>query len=71
MIEWRWNMRPLTVRDATANNLAEVLDFDTPNLAAPRYAVSSGPFTQLCFSGTIVDREALLKAFAATFGFLL
>ena len=27
MIEWRWGLEPLTVRDATANNLADVLDF--------------------------------------------
>jgi hypothetical protein len=25
MIEWRWNLEPLTVRDATATNLAEIL----------------------------------------------
>ncbi|TCO49709.1 alkaline phosphatase family protein [Actinocrispum wychmicini] len=40
MIEWRFGLPPLTVRDAAANNLAEVLDFDhPPNLAAPRYDV--------------------------------
>jgi phospholipase C len=40
MIEWRFGLEPLTVRDAAANNLAEVLDFDNPpNLAAPRYNV--------------------------------
>src|SRR5256885_5485664 len=27
MIEWRWGLDPLTVRDATANNLADELDF--------------------------------------------
>jgi len=27
MIEWRWDLQPLTVRDATANNLADELDF--------------------------------------------
>jgi phospholipase C len=40
MIEWRFGLEPLTVRDAAANNLAEVLDFDSPpNPAAPRYDV--------------------------------
>jgi hypothetical protein len=29
MIEWRWNMRPLTVRDALAQNLVLALDFST------------------------------------------
>jgi len=28
MIEWRFGLQPLTVRDAAANNLAEVLDFE-------------------------------------------
>src|SRR5947209_14105678 len=37
MIEWRWSLRPLTVRDATANNLAQVLDFTAPNLSAPAF----------------------------------
>ena len=27
MIEWRWNLAPLTLRDRTAKNLAEALDF--------------------------------------------
>jgi phospholipase C len=40
MIEWRFALEPLTVRDADANNLAEVLDFHTkPDLTAARYHV--------------------------------
>ncbi len=40
MIEWRWGLQPLTVRDAAARNLAEVLDFQAkPNLSAPRWTV--------------------------------
>jgi phospholipase C len=40
MIEWRFGLAPLTVRDAAARNLAEVLDFEhRPNLKAPRYHV--------------------------------
>ena len=34
MIEWRWGLEPLTVRDAGAANLAEVLQFDAPDLRA-------------------------------------
>ena len=30
MIEWRWGLDPLTIRDATANNLADELDFTQP-----------------------------------------
>ena len=37
MIEWRWGLPALSVRDATANNLAEVLDFTAPQLAAPSF----------------------------------
>jgi phospholipase C len=36
MIEWRWGLRPLSVRDARASNLANVLDFKHRNLKAPR-----------------------------------
>jgi phospholipase C len=39
MIEWRWGLQPLTVRDSTANNLAGVLDFTHRNTQAPKYAV--------------------------------
>ena len=39
MIEWRFGLQPLTVRDQTANNLAEVLDFTALNLQFNSYAV--------------------------------
>jgi phospholipase C len=40
LIEWRFGLAPLTVRDAQARNLAEVLDFGhAPNLAAPDWHV--------------------------------
>jgi phospholipase C len=35
MIETRWSLPPLTIRDQTANNLADVLEFTTTNLHAP------------------------------------
>jgi phospholipase C len=48
MIEWRFGLPPLTVRDAAANNLAEVLDFEHPPvLQAPRYNVPK-PLTFGC-----------------------
>jgi phospholipase C len=41
MIEWRWGLAPLTVRDQHANNLARVLDFASPpDLTAPVYSVT-------------------------------
>ena len=50
MIEWRWNVRPLTVRDATAQNLALALDFSLSDLTAPQYAVAPGTFGSVCTS---------------------
>jgi phospholipase C len=48
MIEWRWHIDPLTVRDATANNLAMALDFGSKNLNAPAVAVPSGSYGFSC-----------------------
>jgi phospholipase C len=41
MIEWRWSLPPLSVRDAAANNLAEALDFSLVRRTAPAYSVPS------------------------------
>jgi phospholipase C len=40
MIEWRWGLKPLTVRDKNAHNLANVLDFTLPDTSSPTYAVT-------------------------------
>ena len=40
MIEWRWGLAPLTVRDAHAINLARVFDFGAPNTASQTYTVA-------------------------------
>jgi phospholipase C len=40
MIEWRWGLQPMTMRDAKAKNLAEALDFTTR-----REAISLPDFT--------------------------
>ncbi len=39
MIEWRWGLKPLSVRDANSANLATALDFSRRNLAARPIAV--------------------------------
>jgi phospholipase C len=39
MIEWRWSLPALSVRDAAANNLAEALDFTHLRHRAPDYVV--------------------------------
>jgi phospholipase C len=62
MVEWRWSLRPLTVRDSQANNLAEVLNFSQPNLTAPTFNVPAGPFGGLC---TPVSAASTANASAA------
>ena len=45
MIEWRWNLPALSVRDDVANNLATVLDFSAPQVSPVKeISVPSGPF---------------------------
>ncbi len=39
LVEWRWGLEPLSVRDAQANNIASALDFSERNLQAPRIVV--------------------------------
>jgi phospholipase C len=51
LIEWRWSLAPLTVRDAAANNLAAILDFNEPDISAPAFSVPIGPFGSVCASG--------------------
>jgi phospholipase C len=39
LIETRWQLKPLTARDAQATSLAAALDFAHPKTAAPKFAV--------------------------------
>lgn len=48
LIESRWNLAPLALRDASANNLMDELDLATPNLAVPTITVPNGPFGVSC-----------------------
>ncbi len=48
LIERRWKLEPLTVRDREANNLANELNFHDADLAAPDFAVLPGPFGAAC-----------------------
>jgi phospholipase C len=72
MIEWRWDLPPLTLRDAAASNIAADLDFSSkPRKNAPKYDVRSGFFGAPCTTGPAVDKWAVLRDLAATLGFLL
>jgi phospholipase C len=69
MIEWRWGLEPLTVRDQTANNLADVLDFSTRDLSARQFNVPAGPFGSVCATVPSEVEEWLpLLVMAADFG---
>lgn len=64
MIEWRWGLEPLTLRDKTAKNLADALDFTTPNLSVPSFNVPQGPFGDVCppdLTLSLKDRELVLS----------
>ncbi|MGI5324536.1 alkaline phosphatase family protein [Actinomadura nitritigenes] len=71
-IEWRWGLEPLSVRDAAARNIAEVLDFEgAPRLKAPHYDVPR-PLTLGCIDPQHThagDDWAQLNAYALTHGF--
>ena len=71
LIEWNWNLDPLTTRDATANNLAHALDFTQPkNLVAPQFSVPSGPFGTPCAAASAKRAELeALQFMARRYGF--
>jgi phospholipase C len=45
MVEWRWDLEPMTLRDRTAKNLAEVLDFSLGRAAVELPAFTPPPVT--------------------------
>jgi phospholipase C len=57
MIEWRWNLEPMQVRDRYARNLAEVLDFSRRGkpVSLPAFAP---PAAQECTSADVAYRVA-------------
>ncbi|GAC1336963.1 MAG: alkaline phosphatase family protein [Myxococcales bacterium] len=72
MIEENWNLKPLSVRDASARDLADALDFNQPLRTAPQFAVPDGAFGVPCPSkgpGNGLAEAAQLSALAARFGF--
>lgn len=57
MIEWRFGLPPLSVRDESANNLADVLDFTTPDADAPAFKVPAGPLSPPCPPSALVAND--------------
>jgi phospholipase C len=71
MIERRWSLPALTVRDRTANDLGRELTARA-NLAAPRYVVPRGPFGAPCQPAPAPNGAEMfpqLKQLAARLGF--
>jgi phospholipase C len=71
MIEWRWNLEPLTIRDANANNLAEVLDFSLDRSVARQYRMDEGPYGAPCPDAEEEIEWVLLLELARLLGWLL
>jgi phospholipase C len=72
-VEWRWNLAPLTVRDAAARNIAEVLDFtEPPDTTAPLWSVPT-VLGSPCAISEYVDYEqwAALRDLAVSEGWQL
>ena len=68
MIETRWGLPPLTIRDAQANDLGLELTA-TADPRAPQYEVPGGPFGQPCVPAPPVEEEwAGLRDLAASNG---
>lgn len=70
LIEWRWGLPHLSVRDARANNLATALNFKHPNKSVPQYAVPPGPFGAPCSPDTPEPNDELdqLRALSQSYG---
>jgi phospholipase C len=51
LIEWRFGLAPLSLRDANANNLAAALDFSHRNLKAPAFNVPRVGASRPCRKG--------------------
>jgi len=72
MIEWRFSLAPLTVRDGTANNLAKVLDFNHRNLSFNTYPVPAAagvPCPTLPAGASAENEFAILEQYAQSLGF--
>lgn len=75
MIEWRFGLSPLTVRDRNANNFAQALNFSTPpNLAHQLYpvpAATSVPCGVPPVGTSSEDEFAALREYATSLGFII
>ncbi len=74
MIEWRFGLAPLTVRDRHARNLARLLDFDRRNLLFNSYpvpTVASVPCPPGTVGSSAEDEFSELRDIAQSLGFVV
>ena len=69
MIEWRWGLPSLTVRDEHASNLAEILEFRKVQRRAPHYRVGDSQIPTLCTPSEL-DKWVTLLDLAKIAGWL-
>jgi phospholipase C len=69
MIEWRWSLPPLTIRDMNAVNLAEILDLRRSLPRAPRYRVPDARIPTVCLPSE-PDKWLTIASIAGSFGWL-
>ena len=70
LIEWNWNLAPLTVRDATANNLADELDFAHHRAAPQPLALPQVHYGNFCLPNKNAPAHVDgLRELARRFGF--
>ena len=55
LIEWRWNLPPLTLRDGSSQigNLASAMDFANPNASVPPVPLPSPVLAAPCFANLL------------------
>src|SRR5262249_45784033 len=62
MVEARWNLASLGARDASARNLAEVLDFSQAPRSAPQYPAPPVVVGAACVDPVVGESSALRRA---------
>ena len=63
LIEWRWNLKPLTARDASndVGNLAFALDLANPDPTVPALPTPAAPPVQPCPPGFPIPTDLALE----------
>jgi phospholipase C len=63
LIEWRWNLKPLTARDASSDvgNLAFALDLAHPDATVPALPTPLAPPPELCPEGFPIPTDLALE----------